>query len=65
MIQASRIASGLVVDLLEIARPTTNPKPLIEDAFRRGVPLGLSRAAFRGCPTRALLCQKEARDGPC
>ena len=66
MIQASRIASGLVDDLLKIASPTTNPKPLIEDAFRRGVPLGLSiRAAFRGCPTRALLYEKEARDGPC
>ena len=44
----------------------TNPKPLIEDAFRRGVRLGLSiRAASRGCPTRALLYEKEARHGPC
>ena len=66
MIQASRIASGLADDVLKITSPATNPKPLIEDAFRRGVPLGLSiRAAARGCPTRALLCQKEARDGPC
>jgi len=66
MIQASRIASGLVEDLLKIARPTTNPKPLIEGAFRRGVPLSLSiRAASRSCPTRALLCQREARHGPC
>ena len=66
MIQASRIASGLADDLLKIASPATNPKPLIEDAFRRGVRLGLSiRAASRGCPTRALLYEKEARDGPC
>ena len=66
MIQASRIASGLADDLLKIASPTTNPKPLIEDAFRRGVRLGLSiRAASRGCPTRALLYEKEARHGPC
>ena len=66
MIQASRIASGLADDLLKIASPATNPKLLIEDAFRRGFRLGLSiRAASRGCPTRALLCQKEARDGPC
>jgi hypothetical protein len=66
MIHASRIASGLAEDLLKIARPTTNPKPLIEDAFRRGVPLGLAiRAASRGCPTRALLYEKEARHGPC
>ena len=66
MIQASRIASGLAEDLIKIASRTTNSKPLIEDAFRRNVPLGLSiRAAFRGCPTRALLCEKEARHGPC
>ena len=66
MIQASRIASGLAEDLLKIASPTANPKPLIEDAFRRGVRLGLSiRAASRGCPTRALLYEKEARHGPC
>ena len=66
MIQASRIASGLVEDLLKITSPTTNPKPLIEDAFRRGVPLGLSiLAAARGCPARALLYEKEARHGPC
>ncbi len=66
MIQASRIASGLADDLLKIASPAANPKLLIEDAFRRGVPLGLSiRAASRGCPTRALLYEKEARHGPC
>jgi hypothetical protein len=66
MIQASRIASGLADDVLKITRPATNPKLLIDDAFRRGFRLGLSiRAASRGCPTRALLCQKEARDGPC
>jgi len=66
MIQASRIASGLADDVLKITSPATNPKLLIDDAFRRGFLLGLSiRAASRGCPTRALLCQKEARDGPC
>ncbi len=66
MIQASRIASGLAEDLLKIASPTTNPKPLTEDTFCRGVPLGLSiRAASRGCPTRALLYEKEARHGSC
>ena len=62
----SRIASGLADDLLRIASPTTNPKLLIEDAFRRGFRLGLSiRAAARGCPTRALLHEKEARHGLC
>ena len=64
MIKASRIASGLADDLPKIASPATNPKPRIEDAFRRGVRLGLSiRAAFRGCPTCALLYEKEARVG--
>ena len=66
MLQASRIASGLADDLLKIKSPATNPKLLIEDAFRRGFRLGLSiRAASRGCPTRALLYEKEARHGPC
>jgi len=66
MIHASRNAPGLADDLPKIASPTANPKALIEDAFRRGVRLGLSiRAASRGCPTRALLYEKEARHGPC
>ncbi len=66
MIQPSRIASGLADDLLRIASPATNPKLLIEDAFRRGFRLGLSiRAACKGRPTRALLYEKEARHGPC
>ncbi len=66
MIQPSRIASGLAEDFLKVTSPATNPKLLIEDAFRRGFRLGLSiRAAFRGCPTPALLYEKEARDGPC
>src|SRR5208282_2682744 len=50
MIHASRIASGLAEDVLKIASPAANPKLLIEDAFRRGVPLSLSiRAAARSC----------------
>jgi len=66
MIQASRIASGLADDLPKIAGPTANPKALIEDAFRRGVRLGLSiRAASRACATRALLYEEEAPHGPC
>ncbi len=66
MIHASRIASGLAEDFLKVTSPTANPKALIEDAFRRGFRLGLSiRAAARGCPTRALLYEKEARHGPC
>ncbi len=66
MLHASRIASGLADDLLKISSPATNPKLLIEDAFRLGFRLGLSiRAASRGCPTRALLYEKEARHGPC
>ncbi len=66
MLQASRIASGLAEDLVKIASPATNPKLLIEDAFRRGFWLGLAiRAASGGCPTRALLYEKEARHGPC
>ena len=66
MIQASRIASGLAQDFLKVSSPTANPKALIEDAFRRGFRLGLCiRAAARGCPTRALLYEKEARHGPC
>ncbi len=66
MIQASRIASGLADDPPKIASPAANPKLLIEDAFRRGVPLGLSiRAASGGCPARARLYEKEARYGPC
>ncbi len=66
MIQASRIASGHADDPPQIASPAANPKLLIEDAFRRGLPLDLSiPAASRGCPTRALLYEKEARHGPC
>jgi hypothetical protein len=66
MIHASRIASGIADHLLKIASPATNPKALIEEAFRRGFRLGLSiRAASRGCPTRALLYETEARHGPC
>lgn len=66
MIPADRIASGPAHDLLKAALPSTHPKALIEDAFRRGVRLGLSiRAASRGCPTRALLYEKEPRHGPC
>jgi hypothetical protein len=66
MIHAGHVASGLADDLLRIARPGANPKPLIEDASRRGLRLGLSiRAASRGCPTRALLYEKEPRHGPC
>ncbi len=66
MIQPNRIASGLADSLLSSANPDANPEPLIEAAFRRGVRLGLSiRAASRGCPTRALLYEKEARHGPC
>ena len=66
MIQPNQIASGLAESLLTAAKPNANLKLLIEDAFRRGVRLGLSiRAASGGCPTRALLYEKEARDGPC
>ncbi len=66
MNHASRIASGLADHVLKIASPAANPKLLVEDAFHRGVRLGLSiRAASRGCPTRALLYEKEARRGPC
>ncbi len=66
MIQPSRIASGLAQDFLKVSSPTANPKALIKDAFHRGVRLGLSiRAASRGCPTPALLYEKEARHGPC
>ena len=66
MNHASRIASGLADHVLKIASPAANPKLLIEDAFHRGVRLGLStRAASRGCPTRALLYEKEAGHGPC
>ena len=65
MMHASRIASALADHLLKIASPATNPKALIEDAFRRGVRLGLAiLAASRGCPTRARLSEKEARHGP-
>jgi hypothetical protein len=66
MIHPDRIASGLVRDLLNAAKPATHPKALIADAFRRGVRLGLSiRVASRGCPTRALLDAKEPRHAPC
>jgi len=66
MIQPNRIASGLADSLLESAKPDANPKPLIEAALRRGVRLGRSIAtASRGCPTCALLYEKEARYGPC
>ena len=66
MIQPNRIASGLADSLLSSANPDANPEPLIEAAFCRGVQLGLSiGAASRGCPTRALLYEKEARHGPC
>ena len=66
MLQASRIASGLADDLLNITSPATNPKHLIEDAFRRGVRHSLSiRAISGGCPARALLYEKGARHGPC
>jgi hypothetical protein len=66
MIRTSRIASGVANSLLESAKPTANPKPIIEDAFRRGFELGLSvRSVSRGCPTRRLLFEKEARHGPC
>jgi hypothetical protein len=62
MIQPNRIACGLADSLLTDA----NPKRLIEAAFRRGVPLGVAiGAASRGCPTRFLLYDKEARYGPC
>ncbi len=66
MIQPNRIASGLADSLLTAAKPEANPKSLIEAAFRRGFRLSLSiRAAFRDCPARALLYEKEARHGPC
>jgi len=66
MIQPNRIASGLADSLLRGAKPDANPKRLIEAAFRRRVRLGVSiGAASRGCPTRALLYEKEARHGPC
>jgi hypothetical protein len=66
MIHPNRIASGLAESFLTAAKPNANPKLLIEDAFHRGVRLGLSiRAASRGCPTRAPLYEKEARHGPC
>ncbi len=66
MIQPNQIASGLAESLLTAAQPNANLKLLIEDAFRRGLRLGLSiRVAFRDCPTRALLYEKEARHGPC
>ena len=59
MIHASRIASGLADHILKIASPDTNPKAPIENAFRRGVRLGLStRPTSRGCPTRALLYEQ-------
>ncbi len=65
MIQPNRIASGIADSLLSSAKLDANPKPLIEAAFRRGVRLGLAiRAASRGCATRALLYEKEARHGP-
>jgi len=64
MIHASRIASGIADHPLKIASPATNPKALIEEAFRRGFRLGLSiRAATKDCPARALLYE-EARRGP-
>jgi hypothetical protein len=50
---------------LRTAKPTADPKPLIEAAFRRGLRLGLSiRSASRACPTLARLCEQEARHGP-
>ena len=65
MIQPNRIASGLADSLLRGAKLDASPKRLIEAALRRGVRLGLSiGAASRGCPTRALLYEKEARYGP-
>ena len=65
MIQTRRIAAGLADSLLRTAKPTADPKPLIEAAFRRGLRLGLSiRSASRACPTLARLCEQEARHGP-
>ncbi len=64
MIHTSRIASGIADRLLKIGSPATNPKALIEEAFRRGFRLGLSiRAATKDCPARALLYE-ETRRGP-
>ena len=42
MIEPNRIAAGVARNLLWRARPNTDPKPLIEEAFRRGFRLGLS-----------------------
>ncbi len=50
MIDIERLASGLADNLLHASESPTDAKSLIEDAFRRGLHLGLSvrpRNAFR------------------
>lgn len=42
MIDIGRIADGLAANLLNHAMPSANSQPLIAEAFRRGLQLGLS-----------------------
>jgi hypothetical protein len=47
MIEPNRIAAG-ARNLLKIAGRNADPKPLIEEAFRRGFRLGLSMRVLVG-----------------
>jgi hypothetical protein len=42
MIEPNRVAAGVARNLLKRAGPNTDPKPLVEEAFRRGFRLGQS-----------------------
>jgi len=65
MIEPKRIAAGVAKSLLRSADRSSNPRPLIEDAFRRDFRLGLSiRTPPNVGRERSFLSEKEPRHGP-
>ena len=65
MIDPKRIAAGVAKSLLRSADRNSNPRPLVEDAFRRGFRLGLSiRTPPNVGRERSFLSGKEPRHGP-
>ncbi len=63
MVNVNKIASGLAADLLRTGEQTKDAKALIEDAFRRGLQLGLSARhcdAFRPHPTNQTDTREDA-----
>jgi len=65
MIELERIAAGMAKSLLRSADRNSNPRPLVEDAFRRGFRLWLSiRTPPNVSRERSFLSEKEPRHGP-